>query len=853
NASASTRSMSFSVVDDDTNAPMFVIPTNLLQNGGFERNGEIWGSNWWGTAWFSPEAAENGNFGAYVLNDDSGMHQWVPVAVDTTYTLSIRARKSGVVPNAILMKQESFGAAGTVVGSSELDMQPTIADNWQTYSLTFTTPATAVSNKITLFAWQTGGSGFAYLDNIMLQAGSVRVDPLQAKIGSTNFVADLATSNGTVTVLDGALAGVGAGNPFNITFGGYDIESGLSRGNTDSNTQVNVDVGAWKTDDAAGYSSGNSSPYDSTFSAGASNTWSWTSANVDTLWNAGNPNLVRVSMPDADFDRSGDQAWLIDKQVGYISVKDDDTDYPVAAWSNMLPNGSFNANGEGWTIYGWGKLGFDDWAAESGNWGLYILENSQGGVFRNVTGMPNNVYTFTVRARKREGFTADSCYIKAECYEADGSTKIKENEVGINALLTTNWQTFTVAVTSPVNTAIARGVIGVWNTLGGSNYVMFDNANLAEAAPLKLMIGNTVYMPSEQTTNALFYVDAAALTNVSAGNPLRLIFGAYDVGSGLSRGSNDASYQMNVDIEGTITDNTANYMEHESTPFADTFLGSATSTWKWTSFTSGELATLTNVGAKKITVTIYDADADRSNDRLMSINHQFGWLVVTSVVPEPPKVIYEPFDYTVGQQLGGQNGQLGWADAWTGAGGDIWIDDANFSPSYKCAPNTSGKQVKMNFNDSPASDKQRSALRHFPAKTSGKLFVSYMMQFQFNGDNKYAGLMLMSDSTELVYFGEVHGSNEKLGINFVSESVDYRGSEYALAQSTPYMVVGMYDFATRIFKTKAWPLSATTLIPPYEPFEYDWSASQTGLIASINGVSIKAGCTDGGDATVGNT
>jgi hypothetical protein len=54
------------------------------------------------------------------------------------------------------------------------------------------------------------------------------------------------------------------------------------------------------------------------------------------------------------------------------------------------------------------------------------------------------------------------------------------------------------------------------------------------------------------------------------------------------------------------------------------------------------------------------------------------------------------------------------------------------------------QQVKMMFTNDVYSDKERSAVRHFTAKTSGKVFVSYMMQFAYNGDYKYAGLMLMN-------------------------------------------------------------------------------------------------------------
>jgi hypothetical protein len=150
---------------------------------------------------------------------------------------------------------------------------------------------------------------------------------------------------------------------------------------------------------------------------------------------------------------------------------------------------------------------------------------------------------------------------------------------------------------------------------------------LAEVSPMALSIGTTYYTPDGVTTNAAFTLTDADLAGVSGASPLRFSFGAYDVGNGLARGSNDVSVtQMNVDIGSWVTDNNTNYSSAESTTFASTLAAGATSVWR---FAGADVDTLFTAVTNRITVTIRDADNDRTGDRLTLTNHQYGYLVVS--------------------------------------------------------------------------------------------------------------------------------------------------------------------------------------------------------------------------------
>jgi autotransporter-associated beta strand protein len=849
---------SFTVYDDDNVLPVYLAPSNAIRNGGFENSGGPWTQSWWGTAWFSPEAAEIGNFGAYVWNEDSGIDQWVTLEAEETYTVSVRARHDGSLSHAMLMKYEAWEAGSPYTYAIETNMQPTMTANWQTYSMTFTVPAGTLSNKIVFFSLDNSGagSGMTYLDNALLQKSSIRAEPLFVRIGDDTYVPYPLRSdtNAIVRVTDGDLRAVNdSDNSFRLFLAGHDTGSGLSRGTTDNLSQMNVDIGSWVTDNAGAYYETESSSYAGTLSPGASNVWRWTAFDgsaVDTLFGT---NKITASIPDADNDRNDDREWLIDHQVGYLAVVDDDRDYPVIAWNNILTNGSFDGNGAGWTEYGQGEYGFDDWAAESGNWGLWMREAGQRGAFMDADASPGNVYTFSVRAKVNgSGFNPNSCYIKAEVYDVD-TNKLVETEVEIKSFLTAEWQTFTVAVTSPANTVWARGVMGVWkDPMTGTNIVMFDNANLAEdAGPLKVMIGGTVITPSEQTTNALFVISSTALTNVSAGNPLRLIFGAYDVGSGLSRGTDDTANQAHISIGTAIQTNNAQYDSSESSAYEATYAGGATSTWKFTSFSEGQFSAMISAVTNPIIMTIRDADFDRTDDRLSSTNALFGYLVVTSPPASQVGMIYDWFPNS--GRLYNQGGGTGWGtNLWFCSDDDLHVyDSGSFTTNKWSCPDTQVNKAKLVATENGSI---RYATRQFGTNfTSGKVYFYWIQNFDNTGggNSAYAGLYIMSNDTEEVFIGKTPG-HTTLGLAWwAGEPMTNSPREMVNGMGKDYLVVARYDFATRELSANVY---ATNEIIAEEPIGY-WDVTTTlgeGDITFINGVRIKGGVHNDNDNSIGN-
>ena len=147
-----------------------------------------------------------------------------------------------------------------------------------------------------------------------------------------------------------------------LVFAGYDPESGLSRGTTDSGTQCNVDVTnvlhQWMHNDAGGYNESRSSTYPNTKSSSASNAWHWTLAGADFVSllteNFCNTNLGnvydesgtivatnylymsdgremasnRVTLSLANAVGGASRGWVTNHQYGYLAIVDDDVQPP---------------------------------------------------------------------------------------------------------------------------------------------------------------------------------------------------------------------------------------------------------------------------------------------------------------------------------------------------------------------------------------------------------------------------------------------------------------------------------------------------------------------------------------------
>ncbi|NCC53204.1 MAG: hypothetical protein EOM20_18605, partial [Spartobacteria bacterium] len=150
------------------------------------------------------------------------------------------------------------------------------------------------------------------------------------------------------------------------------------------------------------------------------------------------------------------------------------------------------------------------------------------------------------------------------------------------------------------------------------------------ATPLQVMVDGTAVAVLEGTdTNTVFEILDGELANADSA-PITFSFNAWDR-SGLNRGLNSASTNMNVTIDGVTTNNVTNY--NASASSSDTTVSSATSLWTWvTAFGYDTITDMYADGSSNhpVLANVIDADNDRDGDNLWGLtNRQFGMYRVT--------------------------------------------------------------------------------------------------------------------------------------------------------------------------------------------------------------------------------
>jgi len=200
--------------------------------------------------------------------------------------------------------------------------------------------------------------------------------------------------------------------------------------------------------------------------------------------------------------------------------------------------------------------------------------------------------------------------------------------------------------------------------------------------------------------------------------------------------------------------------------------------------------------------------------------------------------IVEPFAYSNGAALGGKSGGHGFSGAWSAGGSQFTNEAGSFADITGCPANHGNKVVV-----SPPAGATRVARRPFAAVTSGKLYVSFIMNYQFSGATKWAGVSLMHGTTEKVFFGEIYSQDQTLGV--CANGTD-TASSYNLSAGVgnDYLVVGKYDFSTRELKVKGY--WKTDTVPTVEPLTWDASTVlSAGYVTQLDGVRLGAGADSG--------
>ncbi len=224
-----------------------------------------------------------------------------------------------------------------------------------------------------------------------------------------------------------------------------------------------------------------------------------------------------------------------------------------------------------------------------------------------------------------------------------------------------------------------------------------------------------------------------------------------------------------------------------------------------------------------------------------------------------------PFSYTNNTSLGDSTigGQGFGANYWVVDSG-TWTAKTNYSvavtddtPMFVNMdgyPDMAGNLVVAS---DPGNGGSAVAQRSLSASIStGTVYVTFMMSYQYYGANKWAGLSFFNGATEKAFFGKGGGANwSTLGI---SDGTTTSWSAYDLAQfhsgngdtGNVYLVVGKYEFDTKLLAAKAYKLIDGGTFPDTEPGSWDVSTTLGTGIDSIDRIKLNVGSSDGG-ATIG--
>jgi len=661
--------MTFTVYDDDTNAPLvgYTTEAGSVADGDFESNAF---NPWYqfdgngGGASFQTWAKRNGTYGmawqSWAEDAYGGFFQNIAVAPSNgnIFSFSIYGyaennftSKTSEAWIKFEVRTNGSTAAIVIASNSVYGALTSNRNTWIQFTLGVTNTIPNITNISPIV-------GFGNIQNMADprtvfwdDATFTRGSALHVLIGTTNFT----SASSVFTMTDAQAAQVSNNSPLKLVFGAYDVDSGLSRGNENSSTQMNVDVGSWLTDNVTNYVATNSSSQAATLGITATSTWLFQSVDINAL--IFQTNAIQASLKDADADRSGDQLTLTNEVYGYLVVNDDDEDPPQVGWgyeTNILVNASFELGDGTTTISNWNRSAgntehregrwssgyLSDTALPEGTNILKVFGTAAELVQTNITVVPGafyHAYAQFYHSSTNDAICqtcgADSLgvFFKVIFYNSS-QVPIATNYSGEhNASVPSNiWQYINLYMTAPTNATTATFHI---QTSGGTNNagaLYADDFHLTrDARVMSVWVGtNNLSALNDGGTNAIHTLYDSYYVGVATTNKLRLVFGGYDTNSGLAQSS------MQLDWENWLTDNTTNFVATNSSSAAETAGQAATSVWI---FTATDFASAFNK-TNKISLTLYDNDADRANDRCGVTNQQYGYIAVLDDDVDAPEV-----------------------------------------------------------------------------------------------------------------------------------------------------------------------------------------------------------------------
>lgn len=443
---------------------------------------------------------------------------------------------------------------------------------------------------------------------------------IQTNGGTLARTAGTLANNARYEITDGALTQVGASKPLTLLFSAYDVGSGLSRGTTDTGSQMHVSIGSWTNNDVAHYYDTGSTNYLGTFNSTAISVWRWTNfsyGDIGTLFTgttASNPVLATVF--DADYDRTGDRLAIYAEPYGSLRVVDDDTAVPylttiafgglgskyLVIATNTASDGAVSDRSGSSTgsIY---RL-LDGYLAGLGaGQKVYFAVGGQdddSGLVRGTSGTTNTVTTFSIAGL----FSGDQSMAYYDASLSDGGDAARP--------VTNVW-------TLADNNVITKSMIGSLFSAGTSvvyaMYVDADNDRAGDTLTCYTNVGLLAVLDDDVVgpTNLNFTgngitLGGATFSNNYLSSGLAITGGVRDVYSGVYAGTSNR-YILTRDgaavSSGTLTPD-----------FADG--GALSTTGKLTvTLDAGDVVT---VGTYTMRVTTVDYDNDRPGDSLTSTN-----------------------------------------------------------------------------------------------------------------------------------------------------------------------------------------------------------------------------------------
>ncbi len=195
--------------------------------------------------------------------------------------------------------------------------------------------------------------------------------------------------------------------------------------------------------------------------------------------------------------------------------------------------------------------------------------------------------------------------------------------------------------------------------------------------------------------------------------------------------------------------------------------------------------------------------------------------------------VTETFSYTNSIVLTGMNGETGWGWQWYGDTGSFTNHSGSFSAQANY-PTPSGNKLRTY----PPNDTSVAVYRPLNQDyKSGRIYFGYILNYLWNGANKYAGLSLMySNTSEKLFFGEIYAADQQLGI-------DSTGSSTALTAGSgnDYIIVGYYDWGTGTAYANAYKIGTDT-VPTDEPTSWNVTKSKSSNdVGWVNTVRLAAG------------